>query len=70
MRASCTQTMKERQATDDTTMRMIRMADTIDQKGYNASDIRAAVLKGDTDTAWNIIQQFRQAQPDVIPGFR
>jgi ABC-type uncharacterized transport system substrate-binding protein len=65
-----TQTANEGQATDNTTMRMTRMADTIDQKGYNASDIRAAVLKGDTDTAWNLIQQFRQAHPDVIPAFR
>lgn len=42
------------------------LLDKLQKYGYDVSDIRAALARGDPVTAGNLMQEFRIAHPDLI----
>ncbi|MCQ8894663.1 MAG: hypothetical protein NQU46_08575 [Methanolinea sp.] len=48
--------------------RMDRLLDTLEEKGYDVSAIRAAAESGDVGTARSLLQQFMQENRDALPA--
>ena len=47
--------------------RMDRLLDSLEEKGFDVSAIRAALGSGDTGTARTLLQQFLQDNKDALP---
>ena len=45
-----------------------KILDNLTAQGYDVSAIRAAVTSGDYKTAHMLMQEFRTAHPDALPG--
>ncbi|MDH7491867.1 MAG: hypothetical protein QHG97_05630 [Methanolinea sp.] len=48
--------------------RMNRLLDSLEEKGFDVSAIRAALGNGDTGTARTLLQQFLQQNRDALPA--
>jgi DNA-binding transcriptional MerR regulator len=53
--------------TTDTSSRMLELLDNLEQTGYDISEIRTAVQNGDNETVHTLMQQLREAHPEVFP---
>jgi len=47
-----------------------KMLDNLTAQGFDVSAIRAAVTSGNYATAHTLMQEFRTAHPDALPGTR